>query len=697
MPKITPLQTSFAAGELSPLMYQRSDTQGYQQGLAEMYNFIPDSRGPAVGRSGSHYITQAPGNDVRVVTIPVNDNFFYTAGFLHEKLIIGSISGHNPSISYVTNPHFNLGSAGWVSGTDGNPSSTVIFTYGIVTLTCAATPARYAYVSQNIILPATGNYSLDWSYLASLGDNVRLKIGTTENGGDIYDVIEPSRNGSVTVNITSTNVWVTAIVESSTGGTTADILYLGVTDLAAPPVEFVTPYQEEDLAALQWIQSPSGTALYIVHENYPPYKLTYDRATDAFTWIIVTFTAPPAAWTGTNWPSCGDFFEGRLWLGGTIDEPQTFWASKSGSPEDFTQGTLADDGMTFTMAKYGRIRWMVGFKNLLIGTTNGEHIVTSDAGVITPSDIQVNQQSSYGSANVQPVLVGDQVFYVSADGRKLRAIQYEWQADNWLSRDLTFNSEHITEPGIRHVAWHQNPNNLFHCVLNDGTLATLTYERSNNIYGWCRLVLGGDGVIKDIASGSAQGTDYVNLGIQYDEGFMNFETQTPQGNTYSLDSWVSRSPDTPGGLTVSGLDHLEGKTVGVLVDGAVHPDVTVSSGAITLQYTGTLIVIGYKFQQKFVTLPTDFGSPTGSGASWNKRWNKIFVRLITSTKPLINGARPPERHPATPMDTPEPAATEDIQVVNLGYSRFEQITVEQDLPLNVRVLGLYGELGQEIL
>lgn len=697
MPKITPLQTSFTAGEISPLMYQRSDTEGYRQGLAEMCNLIADSRGPAMGRSGSHYITTAPGNDVRVVTIPVNDNFFYTAGFLHQSLVIGSISGHNPSISYVNNPHFNLGSTSWSSGDDGNPGSSVVFTYGIVTLTCGATPGRYAYVSQQITVPATGNYELQWSYQAPAADNLRLKIGTTINSGNIYDVIEPSRDGAVTVNLTSTTVWVTAIVETSADGTTADVHYLGVTDLSAPPVSFTTPYQEEDLALLQWIQNPSGNAVYIVHEKYPPYKLTYDKATDAFTWLIVTFTSKPAQWTGTNYPSCGDFFEGRLWLGGTRLQPQTFWASKSGVPENFTLGTLADDAMVFTMAKYGKLRWMVGFKNLLIGTDNGEHIVTSEGGVITPSDIQVSQQSSYGSAPVQPVLVGDQVFYVSADGRKLRAIQYEWQADNWLSRDLTFNSEHITKPGIRHVAWHQNPNNLFHCVLGDGTLATLTYERSNNIWGWTRLELGGGGKIKDIASGSAQGSDYVNLGVQYDEGFLNFETQTPIGNTYSLDSWVSRSPTVPGGLTVSGLDHLEGKTVGVLVDGAVHPDATVSSGQITLQYTGTLIVVGLKYVVKLTTLPTDFGSVAGSGAAWNKRWNKIYVRLLTSAKPLVNGVRAPERHPSTPMDTPEPAATEDFQVTNLGYSRFEQITVEQDLPLPISIIGLYGELGQEIL
>jgi len=37
--------------------------------------------------------------------------------------------------------------------------------------------------------------------------------------------------------------------------------------------------------------------------------------------------------------------------------------------------------------------------------------------------------------------------------------------------------------------------------------------------------------------------------------------------------------------TISGLDHLEGKVVQVLVDGAAHPDRTVASGSITLTDT----------------------------------------------------------------------------------------------------------------
>ena len=92
--KLTPLQPSFSAGEISPLMWGRSDTDGYKNGLATLENMFADSRGPAVSRFGLHFITNNSGDDGRVLAFPVNVNFFYTILFLKFSLVVGSIDGH---------------------------------------------------------------------------------------------------------------------------------------------------------------------------------------------------------------------------------------------------------------------------------------------------------------------------------------------------------------------------------------------------------------------------------------------------------------------------------------------------------------------------------------------------------------------------------------------------------------------------
>ena len=691
MPQRIPIFNSFEAGELSPLTRGRSDLEVYQKGLDELTNIIPDARGGAIGRKGSRWLQQSEeGSDARVISIPVNDNFFYSAIFLDKSLTISSIIGHSPNASLAENPNFNNRGTGWAAADDGNQTSSVVFEEGVAILSIQDFQNRFAYITQQITgLTANETYSFLWDVRGTTDG--RVKVGTAANLSDLFEQDTTIAQSTADVDIgPNTSIWITTEIASIniTENTSLEVNYLGFGEVSDGGVTFDTPYEEFELKDLHGVFSASGRSVYILHENYPPYSLTYNRSTDTFDFELVTFTSPPIEWKTGNYPATGTVFEGRLWLAGTKNEPQTFWGSKSGVYNDFTQGALADDGLQFTIAQYGRIRWMVGFKNLIIGTQNGEQIVTSDGGIITPSDIQISQQSAYGSNKVQPVQVGDQIFYVSADSRKVRAIQYEWQADNWLSKDLTFSSEHITRSGIRHVAWQQNPANLFHCVLNDGTTATMTYTRTTNSYGWCRYETQGE--FLDFAVGALNGTDYVN-GAVLRNGVIVFETQPSTSiENYYLDSWGEYLTE-PDNVTVIGLERFEGLTVSILGDGAVQPDRIVTGGQITLQTPATIAVVGLNYSQKLVTLPLDKGEQNGSAAAYTKRWSKIYLRLLNSGQPMINGVRPPVRTPSTPMNTRQPNTTDDIEVVGLNYDRDAIITVEETLPVPLTVLSIYGK------
>ncbi len=56
MPAITPLQESFAAGEVSPRLYRRIDIGAFNEGSRSMVNFIASARGPAKSRKGFRYL-----------------------------------------------------------------------------------------------------------------------------------------------------------------------------------------------------------------------------------------------------------------------------------------------------------------------------------------------------------------------------------------------------------------------------------------------------------------------------------------------------------------------------------------------------------------------------------------------------------------------------------------------------------------
>jgi len=64
---------------------------------------------------------------------------------------------------------------------------------------------------------------------------------------------------------------------------------------------------------------------------------------------------------------------------------------------------------------------------------------------------------------------------------------------------------------------------------------------------------------------------------------------------------------------ISGLEHLEGATVGVVADGAVHADITVSGGSIDLNQEATVIHIGFRYEGYVKS--TSLVSVNQSGAS----------------------------------------------------------------------------------
>jgi len=689
MSKITPIQESFSGGEVSPKMLGRVSSDGYQAGLATMENFIADAHGPAVRREGSRYITKVAGNDGRIFFFTINDQAGYLFVLLNLRLVPVTFEGLPLAQNYVTNPRFRDGNTGWTEDSD---RATVTFSPDLLTMANDDHGLAYSMVGQEVTVPAAGDFTVAIGELS--GESYNVYVGTAIGDGSYATFMNVTGTESSLVTLPGTTAWVT--VENAVQDQVNQFTAITLVDETLQ-TDITTPWLEAELADVHVAVAPGGNIVYFMHPNHPVQKMVYVYVSDSFVFSEVVFTAPPAEWTGASHPRTGVFHEGRFWLGGTPNQPQTFWGSKSNDYENFTQGALADDSLQFSIAKLGGIRWMASTKNLLIGTSNGEHIVTSVEGVITPGDIQITQQSAYGSKGIQPAIVGDQVFYISPDGRKVRAMQYEWTADNWLSKDLTFFSEHITESGIRHIDWSQNPDNQFTCTLTAGTTASLTYERGKEIYGWHRHNFG-DRVL-DTSSGPIEGTDIVAMLVQRVPGEMYIEVESFNFNNY-LDSWHFGIVD-PDGITITDLDHLEGREVGVLTDGAVHPNKTVTAGAITLDWpvdpdTGD-VVVGLPFTSTMKTLPFDGGVRTGSSQPYKKHYNKIYVSLLESALPVINGHRQPTRHPSTPMDTREPDTSVNSMIVELGWDRTAQITIEQDLPLPCTVISISGEINQEML
>ena len=214
----------------------------------------------------------------------------------------------------------------------------------------------------------------------------------------------------------------------------------------------------------------------------------------------------------TNFPSAVAFYEQRLVLAATNNQPQTLFFSVGADFENFTGGTNADSSLTYTIGsnQVNVIRYLSSSRSLLVGTSGGEFAVRASGNdePLTPTNSQIKQQSAYGSANVQPVQVGNAVLFLQRAYRKIRELTYNYDSDSYVAPDLTILSEHITEGGLSEMAYQQEPDNIVWAVRDDGVLIGMTYRREEQVVAWHRHVIGG-------VSGTATVTvtDFANIAV----------------------------------------------------------------------------------------------------------------------------------------------------------------------------------------
>jgi len=148
--------------------------------------------------------------------------------------------------------------------------------------------------------------------------------------------------------------------------------------------------------------------------------------------------------------------------------------------------------------------------------------------------------------------------------------------------------------------------------------------------------------------------------------------------------------------TLTGLGHLEGETVQIVIDDAVYPTQIVSNGAITISltssYSSKTIKVGLGYVSTLKTMKVEAGASAGTAQGRKKRYNEVLVRLLSTTGATINGDQLPFRTSANAMDESITAITGDKRVTNLGWDREGQITIQQTQPLPMTILGISGTL-----
>lgn len=195
-----------------------------------------------------------------------------------------------------------------------------------------------------------------------------------------------------------------------------------------------------------------------------------------------------------KYPSVVFLHQQRLGFAASDSQPLTVWLSQAGNFESMAASIPPsdDDAIEATLAatQANRIIWCQSDRSgLALGTEGGEWVLSgADGGAVTPSSLSFQPQTFYGAQPYLPVLrTGSGLVYLQRGGRVVREYGYNFSADRYESGDLSLLARHILRDSpVVSWAWQAEPHAVIWCVLEDGTLAGLTYMREHDVVGWHR-------------------------------------------------------------------------------------------------------------------------------------------------------------------------------------------------------------------
>ena len=818
MPTTRTFNQAFAGGEISPEMFGRISDTKFQTGAAKLRNFIAKPQGPAENRPGFAFVKEVKDstkatrllsftfNTTQTMVIEMGDQYFrfHTQG-LTLQYSAGSAwnSGTNYSIGAIA----SSGGNNYYSRTGGTNK--------------ALSNATHWY-----LLPADLTYEIPSPFLeAELFDVHYVQ------SADIITLVHPNHPPKELKRLGATNWQVETInfgtpiaapggvsasrtipASTSTNSDTYETHRYKVTAVLADQVSessgsstasvnnniYVTGARNN----ISW-NARAGAARYRVYkEQGGIYGFIGETTSTSLTDnnIGPDFSRTPPQFenefqSSGNYPGAVSYFEQRRVFAGTNNEPQSIFMTKSGTESNLSFGLPIrdDDRVKFKVAarEANTIRHIVPLTQLVLLTGSAEWRVSSiNNDAITPSSISVKPQSYVGANNAQPVIVNNSMVYAAARGGHIRELGYNWQANGFITGDLSLRAPHLFDNlTVTDMALSKSPIPIVYFVSSNGKLIGLTYVPEQSIGAWhqhdtdgifesvATVSEGNDDVLYAVVKRTVNGNSvryvermgtrlfnkqrdcfFVDAGATLDGTNTNTgRTVTISGGTtytrgevvtitanYNLFNAPPSTDDVGDAIVlvdgtnyyrlnivatstqqiatakldrdlpvaqrntaittfevarnkISGITWLEGKTVSILADGAVHPQRVVTSGTITLDRASTVVHLGLPYDSDLETLPLALQAEA-LGQGRIKNLNHAWLRVLESSGifagPTADKLVEAKQRTTEPYGSPPALKTEDIKMMlTPTWQDYGQIFIRQNDPLPLTIVGITLEVA----
>lgn len=408
-----------------------------------------------------------------------------------------------------------------------------------------------------------------------------------------------------------------------------------------------------------------------------------------------------------NYPRAVSYHQQRRVFGGTVNQPQNVWMTRSGTEKNlgYSFPSRDDDGITLRVVsrEANTIRHMVPMGELILLTSGGEwELAAADSGALTPSNTSVKPQGYSGASNVQPVVTDRTILFAQDRGGHVRELQFSWQQQGYQTSDVTILAPHLFDyKTVKQMAFTRSPVAALWSVRSDGRLLSMTYVPEHEVRAWAQHVTDGNfESVCSIAEGDEDGLYcIVNRTIngttkRYVERLHTRRFDTP-ADQFFVDCGATYAGVPVG--TITGLYHLEGKTVSILADGGVSPPQVVVNGSVALDAPASTVQVGLPYVSRIQTLPLSIQTQAfGQGVV--KNVNKVFLRVLSSNGfsagPTFDKLRQYPTRFYEPYGSAPDLVTGEVPItLSPQWQRDGSVCVQQDQPLAMTLLGMALEVA----
>lgn len=655
MSRFVSIQTNFSTGELDPLLRARVDLTAYTNALEKATNVVCQPQGGIRRRPGSRYITSLPNsgaesaaNGVRLIEFEFSTSDSYMLCFTHNRMYIFKNGTLITNINGTGNPFLSTSGVGLTGARLNN----IVWTQSADTL---------IVVHPNVapIEIVRGASDSLWTAGAVVFDSIPKYAFT-------ISVTNPA--ATLTPSAVSGKVTLTASASVFTSGAVGQ--YINATPQGRAKI----------------VRFNSGTSVDAITEF--PFFNTSAIASGSWDYE----SGYENVWSSTvGWPRSVTFHEGRLYFGGSRSRPSTIWGSKVGLFFDFdaTEG-LDDDAVEATLDTntFNAIVDIISGRDLQVFTTGGEFYVPQNGlDPITPTNFFVKTASRNGTqqgVRVQQLESG--TLFIQRQGKSLNEFAYTDTQATYVTQKISLLAGHLLKGPSRlalrrSVATDEN-DLLLITNTQDGTMAVFSLLRAQNVIAPSEFI-------------TVDGA-YIDVSVDISTIYTVVRRNVNGANQYYVEIFDNSlltdcAKSGTGVVTTVAMPHLVSETVNILEDGTVQANQVVpSGGTVTLpRATVSSYEIGLPIAVEARTMPVDLKLQTGTRLGFKKRIVEVNALVVDTQHMKINGTLIPFRAFGEILDKPvaEFTGTKVLHGI-LGYSQEAKITISQDIPLKMTLLGM---------